>query len=138
MKRAIEVGVIGHHVATNVLRLRKVRGLTVKSLSARLAECGRSIPSSGLTRIELGERRVDVDDLVALAAVLGVSPAALLLPLDDEPAKTVQITGAREVPADTAWAWLNNERPLRLPDGDQRTAMLEYQLYSLPPGRRTA
>jgi hypothetical protein len=86
--------------------------------------------------MERGERMITVDDLMAFSVVLGVSPAALLLPLEDDPAKTAAVTGAGEVPADTAWAWLSNERPIRLPDGDTRTALLEYQLYSLPPGRR--
>lgn len=83
MRKAIEIGTTGRNVAANILRLRKVRGLTVRALSARLAKCGRSIPSSGLTRIELGERRVDVDDLVALAEALEVEPSQLILPPSD-------------------------------------------------------
>jgi transcriptional regulator with XRE-family HTH domain len=79
MQRVIEIGITGSNVADNVLRLRKVRGLTVRTLSARLTEGGRSIPPSGLTRIELRERRVDVDDLVALAAALEVEPSQLML-----------------------------------------------------------
>lgn len=80
MRRAIEIGNVGEHVAANVVRLRKVRGLSVYSLSASLAKSGRSIPPSGITRIELVQRRVDVDDLVALAAALRVTPSQLLLP----------------------------------------------------------
>lgn len=51
-------------------------------LSRKLAEMGREIPPLGLRRIETGERRVDVDDLVALALALDLSPLALLLPTD--------------------------------------------------------
>jgi transcriptional regulator with XRE-family HTH domain len=51
-------------------------------LSRQLAEVGREIPPLGLRRIESGERRVDVDDLVALAVVFDVSPLALLLPTE--------------------------------------------------------
>lgn len=83
MQRAIEISTTGRSVAANILRLRKARGLTVKSLSMRLTNGGRSIPPSGLTRIELGGRRVDVDDLVALAAALEVEPSQLMLPPSD-------------------------------------------------------
>lgn len=79
-RRAVEVGKTGRHVAENLLRLRKVRGFSTRQLSARLTELGRTIPASGLTRMELGSRRIDVDDLVALAAALDVEPAQLLLP----------------------------------------------------------
>ncbi|WP_207957363.1 helix-turn-helix domain-containing protein [Streptomyces sp. YIM 98790] len=134
---ATQVEATGQTVRQNVARLRKVRDMTTYQMAQRMAEVGRPIPQSGISRIESGARRVDVDDLMALAVVLNVSPSALLLPLDDNPAHAVAVTGAGDVPADVAWAWLSNERPLHLPEGDTRTAMWEYQLYSLPPGRRT-
>lgn len=77
---ATDIGSAGRDAATNVLRLRKAHGLTVKGLAERLAAKGRPIPASGLTRIELGQRRIDVDDLVALASVFDVTPGQLLLP----------------------------------------------------------
>lgn len=80
MRRAIEVGPVGRNVAENLLRLRTVRDLSTRQLSARLAELGRKIPASGITRMELGERRVDVDDLAVLAAALKVEPSQLMLP----------------------------------------------------------
>jgi len=82
-RRAVEVGPVGSNVAVNVRRIRKVRGLTTRQLSARLAEAGRPIPASGITRIEQELRRVDVDDLTALAAALGVRATQLLLPPSD-------------------------------------------------------
>lgn len=81
-RAAIAVGGIGLHVAQNIARLRQVRNLTTRSLSGLTAEVGRTIPASGITRIESGERRVDVDDLAVLAQVLGVKPEDLLTPPD--------------------------------------------------------
>lgn len=49
-----------------------------RKLSAVLEASGRPIPPLGLSRMTAGERRVDVDELVALAAVLGVTPTVLL------------------------------------------------------------
>jgi transcriptional regulator with XRE-family HTH domain len=135
-RRAVEVGPTGRTVAENLARLRKVRGLSTRQLAAALKERGRPISPSGITRMEKGDRVATADDLTALAAVLGVSPAALLLPLVDSPEAHVEVTGAGAVPADVAWAWASNERPLELPQGDTRTTLLEYQLHSLPPDRR--
>jgi transcriptional regulator with XRE-family HTH domain len=61
--------------------------LSLQAVSERLAELGRPILPSGLSKIEQGDRRVDVDDLVALAAALETVPSALLVEppqLDDE------------------------------------------------------
>ncbi|MGW7106998.1 helix-turn-helix domain-containing protein [Streptomyces xanthophaeus] len=124
----------GRQVAANVRRIREVRGWSTYDLSRVLAKAGRPIAPSAIAKVERAERRVDVGDLVALAAVLGVSPASLLLPNDDLPTKSVEITGAGTVPADTAWEWASNKRPLRLPEETRKRLMLEYKLYALPPG----
>jgi transcriptional regulator with XRE-family HTH domain len=73
-------GPAGHHLIVNLEHLRQLRGLSCRKLSADLQKAGRPIPPLGLARIARAERRVDVDELVALAAVLGVTPDALLAP----------------------------------------------------------
>jgi len=65
-------------VARNVKRLREAQHLTTRALQDLLTKLGRPIPASGITRIEQGSRRVDVDDLAALAIALGVRPDHLL------------------------------------------------------------
>lgn len=125
-------------MADNLARLRKVRGFTTRQLSALLERNGRPIPASGITRMEKAERQVTVDELVALAVALQVSPSSLLLPLDDSPAKTVEVSGGGSVTADVAWDWVDGRRPLQWPDGDVSTTSLEYRLYGRPPGRRDA
>jgi transcriptional regulator with XRE-family HTH domain len=74
------LGSAGQQVAANVRRIREAHRLTYVELSQRLAEAGRSVAVLGLRRIERGERRVDVDDLIALADVFGVRPEALWEP----------------------------------------------------------
>lgn len=64
--------------AGNIRRLREYRGLTYAEVARRLTATGQPIAVLGLRRIERGDRRVDVDDLFALAAVLGVEPSRLL------------------------------------------------------------
>lgn len=131
-RRAIEVGPTGKTVAGNIGRLRERRGLTTRQLSAALAQAGRLIPPSGITRMEKGERVVTVDDLTALARIFGVSPAALILPLTEAAADPVEITGGGTVAALDAWKWARSERPLHLTKGKEQTELLEHQLYGLP------
>jgi len=76
------LGHAGNNVRRNLQALRQVQRMTYVELSQRLASTGRPIPVLGLRRIESGTRRVDADDLVALAAVFGTTPALLL----EEPA----------------------------------------------------
>lgn len=127
---ATQVEATGQHVSANVARLRKARGWSTYVLAQKLSEAGRPIPQSGISRIESGIRRVDVDDLTALAAVFGVSPSALLLPLSRE--GTFEVTGAGTVSADIAWDWMDGHRPLVIPAGDDGTVRLEYMLWSRP------
>ena len=99
------MGPIGVNVTHTVRQFREKRGLGYADLSRKLAKMGREIPPLGLRRIESGGRRVDVDDLVALALALDVSPLALLLP-----AETSSVTpqGDRYV-AETIWAWARGD-----------------------------
>ncbi len=75
-----EPGPIGRNVVANVERIRAERGLSMRRLSALLEEAGRPVPPLGLSRMVKAERRVDVDELAALSAVLGVTPDVLLAP----------------------------------------------------------
>lgn len=72
------LGLHGRAVQANVQRLRAARRFTYVQLAERLQQIGRPIPVLGLRRIERGERRVDVDDFVALATALNVYPTDLL------------------------------------------------------------
>jgi transcriptional regulator with XRE-family HTH domain len=72
------VGPVGDVLRGNLLRLRLRGGLTKVAVSERVRLLGRSIPPLAVARIEAGTRRVDADDLVALAAVFGVAAGRLL------------------------------------------------------------
>jgi transcriptional regulator with XRE-family HTH domain len=77
--RKVEQGDVGHAVAARIRWERERRQLSLQALSERLAALGRPILPSGLSKIEQGTRRVDVDDLVALAAALETVPSHLLV-----------------------------------------------------------
>lgn len=133
---AVQHGPTSMTVAANVRRARKGHGLSTYELADRLASAGHAIAASAVAKIERGERQVTVDDLMALATALDVPPSALLLPPHDGTQRIVELTGAGTVPADVAWDWADGKRPLTLPEDDPGAAMLRYQLYGRPPGRR--
>lgn len=120
------------HAAANVLRLRKARGLSTTRLAAALKQSGHPIPATGITRIEKGERRIDVDDLVALATVLEVSPTALLLPTLGDGSEPCQLTDSVSVPAAAAWEWADGQAPLRRSEEDPQGNLLRFRLDSRP------
>lgn len=110
---------------TMMKNLKRARGeMTYAELARRLEAVGRPIPPLGLRRIEAGERRVDVDDLMALAVVLGVSPLTLLLPHGD--ASDTSDLGGKELQNVQLWRWAIGERPL---DGKEPR---RFQADSLP------
>lgn len=77
------LGPAGNNVRRNVRRLREERYWGYRDVEERLARVGRVIPTLGLSAIDTGQRHVDVDDLVALAAVFDLSVEELLQPPAD-------------------------------------------------------
>jgi transcriptional regulator with XRE-family HTH domain len=72
-------------VGLNVRRWRTARHRTAQLVADDWTDLlGRPVYKSTVINVELGRRRVDVDDLLALAVVLGVGPADLLAPADSE------------------------------------------------------
>lgn len=79
--RAVQVG----------QRIRQLRGEMKQSVLATAA----GLDQSALSRIESGERPVQLDELVALAVELGVEPGALLKA--DEPLFAFRASDGSEV-----------------------------------------
>lgn len=52
--------------------------MDLRTFSERVKETGRAMSPSALSKIENGDRRVDVDDLTVFAYILQTTPAALL------------------------------------------------------------
>lgn len=107
----MRTGAAGIRVARNVAQLREQRGMSVRALSARMDKLGRPLLPSGITKLEQGDRRVDVEDLLALAVAFGVNPSRLLLGPDGED-QPVILTPTVTVPAWAAWQWADGFQPL--------------------------
>lgn len=103
-------GPIAERIARNVAELRTGRGMTLRELSVRMGEIGRPTLPTGIMKIEDGSRRVDVDDLVALAIALDVSPNRLLLPPEARTDQGVDLTPEVTIPTEeAAWRWATGE-----------------------------
>lgn len=110
---AVQRDATAETVSANVKRLRTQQNLGLRGLSKKLGEVGRPLGHSAVDQIEKGTRRVDVDDLVALALALDVSPITLLMPDmpgADDPAKMVAVPGTdTKVSAGRLWLYLRGE-----------------------------
>lgn len=119
---AVQRDATAETVSANVKRLRTQQNLGLRTLSKKLGEVGRPLGHSAIDQIEKGTRRVDVDDLVALAAALGVSPITLLMPGmpgANIPAEMVAAPGD-PVSAGLWWQWLRADASLPGYAGPQR------------------
>jgi transcriptional regulator with XRE-family HTH domain len=103
-------------IATQLRALRKRRGLSQEGLAARLALLGLVKHQTVIAKIEARARGVAVDELVALAVALNVTPLALMLPGSDSPGDMVDITPRGSAPANQVWAWARGDGPLSLHD----------------------
>lgn len=112
-----ETGPSSERVAANLRRIRRDREITTAALSRRLAEIGHPIADSGITKIEKKQRRVDVDDLTALALVLGATPNRLLMPDLDRPGTRTEymLTPVVKGSPDQLWQWAQGEKHPPIP-----------------------
>lgn len=117
-------GPTGERVVANLTEFRRLRGMTKAELSRQLAARGRPMSLDVLTKLEQGKRAIDVDDLLALAVVLEVSPVRLLLS-GSAGEQVLDLTPGDAVTEAEAWSWAQGEVPLGFAndhEGRQRKA----------------
>jgi transcriptional regulator with XRE-family HTH domain len=102
-------GPVSERVAANVKALRTERRLTLDDLAGRMRDLGRPLLKSGLSKIESGERRVDVDDFAALAIALETNVNRLLLSAHAEADDSIEITPELASTSRAAWGWACGE-----------------------------
>lgn len=130
----MERGPIGARFAANLRKVRKARGWDQARLSEELAKIEHPIGVNSISRMEKGERRADVSDLVALAVALDCAPGRLFLP-EAEPDGPVALTATKVTTWRRAWQWAAGERSLE--DPEQETFPRSWDNY-LEAGRWVA
>lgn len=114
----VERGATADRVAENIAAVRVRRGLTQRGLVERMRELGKPMHASALADVERKKRRVDVDELVALAVALDTTPNQLLI---GDSREVIELTPTTVMPATEAWVWARRvpePRPQTIrPDG---------------------
>ena len=105
-------GPTGSRLAASVRAVRDGRGLNQPQLAALMEALGAPIHASAVSKIEQRERRVDVDDLIALAIALDTTPNRLLLPGTAGGSADAELTPEVRTPAVDAWKWAAGDEQL--------------------------
>jgi transcriptional regulator with XRE-family HTH domain len=124
-----ESGPAAAEVARNIERVRKARQLKQKDVSDRLRKAGRPMLATVVSKVERGERRIDVDDLIAFGRALEVPPLLLLYPLGEQ--DEVEVLKGQRVPTWEALKWFVGDDRFpseRIPGGeiDPETGLPEW------------
>lgn len=126
-------GPIGHNLIAALRELLEARGLSFNRASAALEELGRTLPPLAFSRTMKGERRIDVDELVALAVLLDVNPSALLFPRHVAPNDEIELTPKVHRAAGPVWGWADGKIPLPGPTQRTLTEMAtDFSRYARP------
>ncbi|MEV3847932.1 helix-turn-helix domain-containing protein [Streptomyces microflavus] len=136
---AVPSGPTAQRVAENVAKIRKARQLDQKELSARLSDVGRPMLPTVVSKIERKDRRIDVDDLVALALALNVSPTRLLLGSSYDEHEAVLLTERVRATSRTSWRWAEGAEAIAIPvdrDKDRWVRERDFSTASQPPARQ--
>jgi transcriptional regulator with XRE-family HTH domain len=112
-----------HVFAVRLRETRLARGLTQAELADRVTTAGRPLSRVAILGIERGDRRVSLDEALALAQVLYVAPANLLSPPDGQ---FVRLTEKAAVDGSGMRNWLMFGDPtLHSPEGQRVRARLD-------------
>lgn len=91
--------------------VRKRRAWSQEELGQRMASHGLPWDRFTVANLETGRRgSVTLDEVGALARVLGVAPIHLILPIDDAP--TIKLDPDQSFPVSETRAWFIGEEPL--------------------------
>jgi transcriptional regulator with XRE-family HTH domain len=103
--------VFGRRVAA----VRNDRGWTQAKLAERLRELGYALPREALARLETGKRGASLEDVLAVAYALDVSPLHLIVPVDNEP-RVIVAGNVQPVDPQDLREWIRGGQPLVFQD----------------------
>jgi transcriptional regulator with XRE-family HTH domain len=103
--------------AEQLASARERRGISQRDFARKVTTEEKALVSRAtIARTEAAQREVTLAEVIAFAAVLNVSPSALILPLNGS--EPVALTPARTVTARVARRWIRGQVPL--PGADVR------------------
>jgi transcriptional regulator with XRE-family HTH domain len=125
---------VGEVFSSRLREARDARRWTQQELSARLAELGAPMDRTTIAKLEKGQRQARVEELVAIAVALDVSPLYLILPLRLD--AKVKLAPKLVVEAIEALNWASGKGPLDRPTNAPTDVRLPA--WALPFGRQAS
>lgn len=113
-------------IGERLRQLRMKHGWQQQELAEELDGIGWPMDRTAVAKIETGARNVSVEDLLALAAALGVEPSALLLPRDDY--ADISVTPVLNAPAWRVRAWMHGYQPVTNWDDEIETRFFNEEI----------
>ena len=107
-----------------IRQVREDRGMNQTELAREVSELGIPMRQTTISKIEDGNRKVGVDELLAIAAALEVPPTILMIPLDREEDFAVTPT-VKKYPW-YVYEWFVGTHPLRV---ERREAITPLDYY---------
>jgi transcriptional regulator with XRE-family HTH domain len=105
----------GEVFARRLAEVRKRRGLSAKALADKVSELGHPVHRSKIAKIESQDekaRAISLEDVLALAYALDVSPLYLITPIERFGPRMLIVGDGLPVDADDARVWLRGKAPL--------------------------
>lgn len=97
-------------VRERIRELRRQRGFTQQDLADALARLGLLTDRATVARIEIGQRRLTLNEAFAAAQALGVAPVHLFVPTDSN--EPINIGPNMEASPAEMRAWIRGQRPM--------------------------
>lgn len=100
-------------LASSVLarRVKEVRGRRSQEwLAQTVTALGHPMHQTAIAKIEAGDRKVTVDEMLLLAVALEIPPSLLLVPVESD--DDMAVTPTMNVYPWRVWEWLRGEEPL--------------------------
>lgn len=109
-----------HHVELSIAeivpqRIREARAAhswTQSDLADQLSRVGITIDRAVIARIEKRQRKIRLDEFIAFAAALDVSPVFLLSPRPELDHDRIRLSPGAVFDADDVWNWIRGIQPL--------------------------
>ena len=119
LRRKNDLGPSGQRAGRNLQNLREERRFSQKDLAAAVERLGRPMIMQIVSKTEAGERRLDIDDLIAFAVALDTSPNRLLLTGSAAADQFIDLTPAVRISELDAWNWASGLEPLPAETGKE-------------------
>lgn len=128
------IGPTGKRVAQNLAEFRDRHRLSKADLSRKTGDQGRPVSLDVITKIEMGKRAIDVDDLIVFSRVFDLTPNRIMLTGAADEDSAIELAPDLSVTEAEAWRWVQGLEPLGWTNADhpERQQKARFQAENNP------